>query len=301
MVCAQKGYPLVVTMAENFSVERRKMMRFLGAKVVLTPAARRAAVCSRRRSSSPQTHGWFLCRQFENEANADMHSRTTAPEILADFAGDRLDYFVTATARAARSRASRACCASDPRRRSWCASPTTCRSCRAGSRSRATPAVPTSSHPSFRPHVMQGWTPDFIPKLTRTRSTMKLVDRILPVNGADAMRCSRDLAQQEGIFVGITAGATLAGALRVCERRRRRERAVHAARHCRALSLDAAVRGRSRRDDRRRARDRAVDANYRFDVSARPRADGGRARAAAVEADAAAFVAQVIGDRGSRW
>src|SRR5258707_506914 len=95
MVCAQKGYPLVVTMAENFSVERRKMMRFLGAKVVLTPAALKGSGMLAKAVELAETHGWFLCRQFENEANADMHSRTTAPEILADFAGDRLDYFIT--------------------------------------------------------------------------------------------------------------------------------------------------------------------------------------------------------------
>src|SRR5687767_2582289 len=95
MVCAQKGYPLVVTMAENFSVERRKMMRFLGARVVLTPAAQKGSGMLAKAVELAETHGYFLCRQFENEANADVHSRTTAPEILEDFAGDRLDYFVT--------------------------------------------------------------------------------------------------------------------------------------------------------------------------------------------------------------
>ena len=95
MVCAQKGYPLVVTMAESFSVERRKLMRFLGAKVVLTPAAEKGSGMLAKAVELAETHGWFLCRQFENEANADVHSRTTAREILADFAGERLDYFVT--------------------------------------------------------------------------------------------------------------------------------------------------------------------------------------------------------------
>src|SRR5450432_4851418 len=95
MVCAVKGYPLVVTMAENFSVERRKMMRFLGAKVVLTPAALKGAGMLAKALELAQAHGWFLCRQFDNEANADMHSRTTAPEILAAFEGERLDYWVT--------------------------------------------------------------------------------------------------------------------------------------------------------------------------------------------------------------
>src|SRR5262245_15741521 len=95
MVCAQKGYPLVVTMAENFSVERRKLMRFLGAKVILTPAAEKGSGMLAKALELAQTHGWFLCRQFENEANPDFHSRTTAVEILNDFRGDRLDYWVT--------------------------------------------------------------------------------------------------------------------------------------------------------------------------------------------------------------
>jgi cysteine synthase A len=120
MVCAQKGYPLVVTMAENFSVERRKMMRFLGAKVVLTPAALKGSGMLAKAVELAETHGWFLCRQFENEANADMHSRTTAPEILADFEGDRLDYWVTGYGTGGTLKG-----------------PTTCRSSRAASRSRA--------------------------------------------------------------------------------------------------------------------------------------------------------------------
>ena len=102
MVCAQKGYPLVVTMAESFSVERRKLLRFLGAKVVLTPASEKGSGMLAKAVELAETHGWFLCRQFENEANADVHTRTTAQEILADFAGERLDYWSRASARAAR-------------------------------------------------------------------------------------------------------------------------------------------------------------------------------------------------------
>ena len=172
MVCAQKGYPLVVTMAENFSVERRKMMRFLGAKVVLTPAALKGSGMLAKAVELAETHGWFLCRQFENEANADMHSRTTAPEILADFAGERLDYFVTGygtggtlkgVARVLRERAAR-----HPGR--GLRARQRRRSSRAASRSRArADGAPAGSHPSFRPHLMQGWTPGLHPEAHRGR------------------------------------------------------------------------------------------------------------------------------------
>src|SRR5215468_11619669 len=219
MVCAQKGYPLVVTMAENFSVERRRLMRFLGAKVVLTPASEKGSGMVAKALELAETHGWFLCRQFENEANADMHSRTTAPEILADFAGDRLDYFVTGYGTGGTLKGvARVLRVERPETQVVVCEPDNVPILSSGiPQPRAADGTPAGSHPSFRPHVMQGWTPDFIPKLTEDAVTMKLVDRILPVNGADAMRCSRALAQQEGIFVGITAGATFAGALKVCE------------------------------------------------------------------------------------
>ena len=219
MVCAAKGYPLVVTMAENFSVERRKLMRFLGAKVVLTPAALKGSGMLAKAVELAQAHGWFLCRQFENEANADMHSRTTAREILADFAGERLDYFVTGYGTGGTLKGvGRVLRKERPGQRSWCASPTTRRSWAAASRRRATPdGSPSGSHPNFRPHLMQGWSPDFIPKLTEDAVAMELVDQIMPINGNDALQLSRELAQKEGMFVGITAGATFAGALEVCE------------------------------------------------------------------------------------
>ena len=217
MVCAVKGYPLVVTMAENFSVERRKMMRFLGAKVVLTPAALKGSGMLAKAVELAQAHDWFLCRQFENEANADMHTRTTAPEILAAFEGERLDYWVTGygtggtlkgvarVLRAQRPDTQIVVCEPDnsPILGSGIAQP------------RAPDGTPSESHPAFRPHLMQGWTPDFIPKLTEDAMAAQYVDRVLPINGADAMRLARELAQREGIFVGTSAGATLAGALQV--------------------------------------------------------------------------------------
>ena len=217
MVCAEKGYPLVVTMAENFSVERRKLMRFLGAKVVLTPAALKGSGMLAKAVELAEKHGWFLCRQFENEANANVHSRTTAPEILEAFAGERLDYFVTGfgtggtlkgVARTLRERS--------PGTKVIVCEPDNSQTLGSGiPQARAKDGSPAASHPNFRPHLMQGWAPDFIPKLTEDAVAQKFIDRIVPINGADALRLSRDLARKEGIFVGISGGATLAGALQV--------------------------------------------------------------------------------------
>jgi cysteine synthase A len=219
MVCAVKGYPLVVTMAENFSVERRKLMRFLGAKVVLTPAALKGSGMLAKAVELAQAHDWFLCRQFENEANADMHSRTTAQEILADFAGDRLDYFVTGYGTGGTLKGvGRVLRKERPDTKVIVCEPDNSQVL--GSRIPQTHAAdgsPAGSHPNFRPHLMQGWSPDFIPKLTEDAVSMELIDQIMPINGNDALRLSRELAQKEGIFVGITAGATFAGALKICE------------------------------------------------------------------------------------
>ncbi|HEY1364214.1 MAG TPA: pyridoxal-phosphate dependent enzyme [Xanthobacteraceae bacterium] len=218
MVCAQKGYPLVVTMAETFSVERRKLMRFLGAKVVLTPAALRGMGMVVKAVELARTHGWFLTRQFENEANADMHSRTTAREILADFAGERLDCWVTGYGTGGTLKGvARVLAKERPQTRIIVCEPQDAPLLGSGiAQERNADGSASSAHPSFKPHPMQGWTPDFIPKLTADAVDAGVIDRIIPIANADALRCSRDLAQKEGIFVGITAGATFAGALRVC-------------------------------------------------------------------------------------
>jgi len=218
MVCAQKGYPLVVTMAETFSVERRKLMRFLGAKVVLTPAAQRGMGMVMKAMELAKTHGWFLTRQFENESNPDIHSRTTAREILDDFAGEPLDYWVSGygtggtlkgVARVlAKERPDTKIIVCEPQDAQLLGSKVP--------QQRNPDGSATSGHPAFKPHPMQGWTPDFIPKLTADVVDMNLISRILPIPGEDAMRCSRELASKEGIFVGITSGATFAGALRIC-------------------------------------------------------------------------------------
>ncbi len=217
MVCAEKGYPLVVTMAENFSVERRKLMRFLGAKVVLTPAGLKGSGMLAKAVELAQAHGWFLCRQFENEANADAHSRTTAPEILEAFRGERLDYFVTGFGTGGTLKGiARVLRRESPHTQVVVCEPDNSQTLSSGiAQPRAADGSLLGSHPNFRPHLMQGWSPDFIPRLAEDALAQKLIDRVVAVNGADALRLSQDLARREGIFAGISAGATLAGALQV--------------------------------------------------------------------------------------
>jgi cysteine synthase A len=218
MVCAQKGYPLVVTMAETFSVERRKLMRFLGAKVVLTPAPLRGMGMVAKAIELAKTHGWFLTRQFENEANPDIHSRTTAREILADFEGSPLDYWVTGYGTGGTLKGvARILKKERPQTRIVVCEPEDAQLLASGIKQQRNPdGSPTAGHPAFKPHPMQGWTPDFIPKLTADAVDTGAIERILPIPNAEAMRFSRELAQKEGIFVGISAGGTFAGALRVC-------------------------------------------------------------------------------------
>jgi cysteine synthase len=217
MVCAVKGYPLVVTMAENFSIERRRMMRFLGAKVVLTPAALKGTGMLAKAVELAKAHGWFLCRQFENEANADMHARTTAPEILAAFADAPLDYFVTGYGTGGTLKGvARVLRRESPHTRIVVCEPDNSQILGSGlPQPRSDDGMPSDSHPAFRPHLMQGWSPDFIPKLVQDVVDAYWIDRIVPVDGAQATHLARELARQEGIFVGISAGATLAGALQV--------------------------------------------------------------------------------------
>jgi cysteine synthase A len=217
MVCAAKGYPLVLVMAESFSVERRRLMRFLGAKVVLTPAAARAVGMIRLTEDLAAAHGWFMTRQFENEANPDYHSRTTAREILADFAGDPLDYWVTGYGTGGTLKGvGRVLRKERPDTRIVVCEPEDAPLLGSGlSQARKPDGTPAAPHPSFKPHPMQGWTPDFIPKLTGDAVDLKLVDRLLSIPGPEAIRCSKELAAREGLFVGITSGATFAGGLRV--------------------------------------------------------------------------------------
>ena len=217
MVCAAKGYPLVLVMAESFSVERRKLMRFLGAKVIITPAAERAVGMIKKMEELAAAHGWFMPRQFENEANADFHSRTTAREIVDDFAGERLDYWVTGYGTGGTLKGvARVLRKERPDTRIVVCEPEDAQLLGSGiEQSRRPDGTPAAPHPTFKPHPMQGWTPDFIPKLTGDAVAMKLIDRLIPIPGPQAIRCSKDLAAKEGIFCGITSGATFAGALQV--------------------------------------------------------------------------------------
>jgi cysteine synthase A len=164
------------------------------------------------------TRGWFLTRQFENEANPDMHSRTTAREIIADFKGEPLDYWVTGYGTGGTLKGvARVLAKERPDTKIVVCEPADAQLLGSGTAQARNPdGTPAAAHPAFKPHPMQGWTPDFIPKLTADAVDLKVIDRVIPILGADAMRCSRELAQKEGIFVGISAGGTFAGALQVC-------------------------------------------------------------------------------------
>ncbi len=217
MVCAQKGYPLVVTMAESFSVERRRLMRFLGAKVILTPAAEKGTGMVNKAVELAEANGWFMTRQFENEANPDMHSRTTAREIIDDFADGPLDYWVTGFGTGGTLKGvARVLAKERPDTKVIVCEPADAPMLTSGQdQDRKPDGAPAASHPAFKPHPLQGLSPDFIPKIAGEAVDMDLIDQILTINGADAMKWSRELATKEGIFVGISAGATFAGALQV--------------------------------------------------------------------------------------
>jgi cysteine synthase A len=199
MVCAAKGYPFVAIMAESFSVERRKIMRMFGARVILTPAAERGTGMVRKAEELAKKHGWFLARQFENEANPAYHRNTTGPEILSDFAGKRLDFYITG----------------------WGTGGTLTG---AGEMIRlarpdtqivlAEPAVASLvAGKQWSPHKIQGWTPDFVPAVLNK----EVPHRILPVTDVEAIEASRALAKNEGIFCGISSGGTFAAARKVAE------------------------------------------------------------------------------------
>lgn len=203
MVCAAKGYSFVATMAESFSVERRKIMRALGAKVILTPAAERGSGMVRRAEELAAEHGWFLARQFENPANPAYHRNTTGPEILKDFAGRRLDYWVTGYGTGGTmtgagemiklARPDVTIVATEPA------------------------AASLLAGAEWAPHKIQGWTPDFIPDVLNR----EIFDQLIPVTDERAIELSKRLAAEEGLFVGISSGATLAAAFAVAEKAER--------------------------------------------------------------------------------
>ena len=200
MVCAAKGYGFVATMADSFSIERRKVMRGLGAKVILTPAAERGTGMVRKAEELAEKHGWFLARQFENPANPEYHRNTTGPEILRDFAGRRLDYWVTGYGTGGTmTGAGEVIKLARPDISIVAAEP-------------AVAALLAGDE--WSPHKIQGWTPDFIPEVLNR----EIFDELIPVTDDRAIEISRRLAAEEGLFVGISSGATLAAALEVAEK-----------------------------------------------------------------------------------
>jgi len=217
MVCAAKGYPLVVTMAETFSVERRKLMRFLGAKVVITPAAARAVGMVEKTVELAEKHGWFYTRQFENEANADFHSRTTAKEILSDFEGERLDYWVTGFGTGGTLKGvARVLQKERPETKIVVCEPDEAPMISSGiEQQRNADGSAAVAHPSWKPHPMQGWSPDFIAKLAGDAVASKAISEVLRIENPEALKWSKELAKKEGIFVGISSGGTFAGAMKV--------------------------------------------------------------------------------------
>jgi len=220
MVCAAKGYPLVVTMAESFSIERRRLMRFLGAKVVLTPRAEKGFGMYKKAVELAEANGWFLARQFETEANAKIHENTTAQEILADFEGERLDYWVTGYGTGGTvTGVGRILRKVRPETKIILSEPANAQLVGSGHGQERNPdGSPAVSHPDFEPHPIQGWTPDFIPLVLQEAIDEAYYDELIPVAGTDGIAWSRKLAQSEGIFTGISGGSTFAIAMQIAEK-----------------------------------------------------------------------------------
>ncbi|NND91833.1 MAG: pyridoxal-phosphate dependent enzyme [Granulosicoccus sp.] len=220
MVCAARGYPLVVTMADSFSIERRKLMRFLGAKVVLTPRAEKGFGMYQKARELCAANGWFLASQFETPANARIHENTTAREILADFEGHSLDYWVTGYGTGGTvTGVGRVLRKVRPETKIILSEPANAQLVGSGhAQERASDGAPASSHPAFEPHPIQGWTPDFIPLVLQEAIDEHLYDELIPIAGAEGIEWSRKLAQQEGIFTGISGGSTFAIAMQIAEK-----------------------------------------------------------------------------------
>jgi cysteine synthase A len=219
MVCAQKGYPLVVTMTESFSIERRRLMRMLGAKVVLTPKAEKGFGMYKKAEELAEANGWFLAHQFESKDNADIHAATTAQEILGDFAGERLDYVVTGYGTGGTvTGLGRVLRAARPETKIILSEPANAALLGSGeAQARTDAGAPAASHPAFEPHPIQGWTPDFIPLVLQEAVDGQYYDDLRPVSGPDAIRAARDLAAREGILTGVSGGATFAVSLALAE------------------------------------------------------------------------------------
>jgi cysteine synthase A len=217
MVCAQKGYPLVVTMADSFSIERRKLMRIFGAKVVLTPRAAKGFGMYQKAVELAKANGWFLAHQFETPANAEIHESTTAREIMADFKGERLDWFVTGYGTGGTlAGVARVLRKERPDTKIMLCEPANAQLVGSGkAQDRAADGSPAGSHPAFEPHPIQGWTPDFIPLVLQEALDKKYYDERVPIPGPEGVKWAKALAQKEGIFTGISGGSTFAVAMQV--------------------------------------------------------------------------------------
>ena len=218
MVCAAKGYPLVVTMADSFSIERRRLMRFLGAKVVLTPRAEKGFGMYQKAKELAEKNGWFLARQFETKANADIHEATTGREIIADFDGERLDYFVTGYGTGGTlTGVARVLRRERPETRIVLTEPANAALVSSGMAQERNGKEPAGSHPAWEPHPIQGWTPDFIPSVLQEGLDQKGYDALIPIPGPEGMAWSKRLAAEEGIFTGVSGGSTFAVTMQIAE------------------------------------------------------------------------------------
>jgi len=224
MVCAQRGYNFVSTMAASFSVERRKVMRMLGAKVIVTPAPLGGTGMVLKAQELAEKHGWYYARQFENEANPAYHAQTTGPEILSDFAGRGLDYWVTGYGTGGTFQgAGKVMKMARPDLKIILSEPKAAPLITSGEKQERMEVLgqygaPAKGHPAWTPHPIQGWTPNFIPKITEDGLNLKLEDEVILVDGKEAIDTAMQLARKEGIFCGISGGATVATALQVCKK-----------------------------------------------------------------------------------
>jgi len=217
IVCAARGYPLVVTMADSFSIERRRLMRFLGAKVVLTPRALKGFGMYSKAKELAEANGWFLASQFETKDNADIHESTTAREILGDFRDEKLDYWITGYGTGGTvSGVGRVLRRERPDTKIILTEPANAAILSSGYvNTRNEAHQPTESHPSFEPHPIQGWTPDFIPWVLQEAVDKRYYDELVPISGPEGIAWSKRLAAEEGIFTGISGGSTFAVAMKL--------------------------------------------------------------------------------------
>lgn len=220
MVCAQRGYKCVITMAEPFSVERRKIMRMLGAKVIVTPKKDKGSGMVAKAAELCEKHGWFLCHQFETEANWKFHEETTGPEILNDFKDKQLDYWVTGYGTGGTFHgAGKYIKANRPDVKIVLAEPGAAGLLASGIPTERNPdGSPAASHPAFAAHPIQGWTPDFIPKVLEDGMSLELMDEFLPIPDGVAVATSQQLAKTQGILTGISGGATMYAAIETAKK-----------------------------------------------------------------------------------